>query len=105
MGEALTPEMFRSRYSNVFSGTADWQAIAAEESQTYDWQGDSTYVQNPPFFENMAATVNGSSTADITGARLLALLGDSITTDHISPLAQSKLTAPRAATCRAMTCP
>jgi len=94
MGEALTPEMFRSRYSNVFSGTADWQAIAAEEGQTYDWQGDSTYVQNPPFFENMAATVNGSSTADITGARLLALLGDSITTDHISPAGAIKTDGP-----------
>jgi aconitate hydratase len=94
MAEALTPDMFRSRYSNVFSGTADWQAIAAEESQTYDWQGDSTYVQNPPFFEDMAATVNGSSSTDITGARLLALLGDSITTDHISPAGAIKTDGP-----------
>ena len=85
MAKALTPDMFRSRYSNVFKGTTDWQAIAAEASQTYDWQGHSTYVQNPPFFDHMAATVNGRSAADIAGARPLALLGDSITTDHISP--------------------
>ena len=94
MAAALTPEMFRSRYGNVFSGTADWQAIAAEESQTYDWQGDSTYVQNPPFFDDMAATVNGSSFADVTGARPLALLGDSITTDHISPAGAIKAASP-----------
>ena len=94
MTAALTPEMFRSRYSNVFTGTSDWQAIAAEESQTYDWQGDSTYVQNPPFFDNMAATVNGSSFADVIGARPLALLGDSITTDHISPAGAIKAASP-----------
>jgi len=94
MAAALTPEMFRSRYSNVFKGTADWQAIAAEESQTYDWKGDSTYVQNPPFFEDMSPSVNGSSVADITGARPLALLGDSITTDHISPAGAIKSDGP-----------
>ena len=94
MAAALTPEMFRSRYSNVFTGTSDWQAIAAEESQTYDWQGDSTYVQNPPFFANMAATVNGSSFTDVMGARPLALLGDSITTDHISPAGAIKAASP-----------
>ncbi|MGF1457572.1 MAG: aconitate hydratase AcnA [Leptolyngbyaceae cyanobacterium] len=85
MTEALTPDMFRSRYSNVFTGTQDWQAISATESQTYDWQGDSTYVQNPPFFAAMSPTVNGNGSTQIQGARLLALLGDSITTDHISP--------------------
>ncbi|MEM9818446.1 MAG: aconitate hydratase AcnA [Cyanobacteria bacterium P01_D01_bin.6] len=94
MAKALTPEMFRSRYGNVFAGTKDWQAIAAEASQTYDWQGDSTYVQNPPFFEAMSATVNGSSAANITGARPLALLGDSITTDHISPAGAIKTDSP-----------
>jgi aconitate hydratase len=94
MAAALTPEMFRSRYSNVFTGTTDWQAIAAEASQTYDWQSDSTYVQNPPFFEQMSATVNGSRAADITGARPLALLGDSITTDHISPAGAIKADGP-----------
>ncbi|MGF1520949.1 MAG: aconitate hydratase AcnA [Leptolyngbyaceae cyanobacterium] len=94
MATAVTPEMFRSRYSNVFTGNADWRAIAAEESQTYDWQADSTYVQNPPYFEGMAPTVNGSSTTDITGARPLAILGDSITTDHISPAGAIKSDSP-----------
>ncbi|MBE7382645.1 MAG: aconitate hydratase AcnA [Leptolyngbya sp. SIO1E4] len=94
MATAVTPEMFRSRYRNVFTGTPDWQEIAAEASQTYDWQADSTYVQNPPFFENMATTVNGSSSANITGARPLAILGDSITTDHISPAGAIKTDSP-----------
>ncbi|HEY9887389.1 MAG TPA: aconitate hydratase AcnA, partial [Candidatus Obscuribacterales bacterium] len=94
MAEALTPEMFRSRYGNVFAGTPDWQAIAAEASQTYDWQNDSTYVQNPPYFQDMATAVNGGSATDIHGARLLALLGDSITTDHISPAGAIKTDSP-----------
>ncbi len=94
MAAALTPEMFRSRYSNVFTGTEDWQAIATEASQTYPWQSASTYVQNPPFFEAMAPTVNGQAFSDIRGARLLALLGDSITTDHISPAGAIKTDSP-----------
>ena len=94
MATAVTPAMFRRRYSNVLTGTTDWQAIAAEASQTYSWQANSTYVQNPPFFEHMAPTVNGSSTADIAGARALAILGDSITTDHISPAGAIKTNSP-----------
>ena len=94
MAAALTPEMFRSRYSNVFTGTADWQQIATVDSQTYAWNGDSTYVQNPPFFEGMAASANGGGIVDIQGARPLALLGDSITTDHISPAGAIKTDSP-----------
>lgn len=94
MAAALTPDMFRSRYGNVFTGTEDWRAIATEDSQTYSWNNDSTYVQNPPFFEGMAATVNGQSFSDITAARPLALLGDSITTDHISPAGAIKSDSP-----------
>jgi len=94
MAEALTPDMFRSRYSNVFTGTADWQKIDTVDSKTYAWEADSTYVQNPPFFEGMAAEVNGSGMADIEGARPLALLGDSITTDHISPAGAIKTDSP-----------
>ena len=94
MAEALTPEMFRSRYSNVFSGTPDWQQIQTVDSKTYAWKGNSTYVQNPPFFEDMAPTVNGQAFADIQGARPLALLGDSITTDHISPAGAIKGDSP-----------
>jgi aconitate hydratase len=91
---ALTPEMFRSRYANVFTGDAEWQQIAAAESETYRWEGSSTYVQNPPYFEGMSPSVNGGSMTDIIGARPLALLGDSITTDHISPAGAIKQDSP-----------
>ncbi len=94
MTAALTPDMFRSRYSNVFTGTAAWQQIATPESQTYAWSGDSTYVQNPPYFTDMAPSVNGQAFADIYGARPLAILGDSITTDHISPAGAIKTDSP-----------
>ncbi|MGB3492770.1 MAG: aconitate hydratase AcnA [Elainellaceae cyanobacterium] len=94
MKAALTPEMFRSRYGNVFTGSEEWQAIATPDSKTYDWQGNSTYVQNPPFFEGMGAEVNGHSFSDVTGARPLAVLGDSITTDHISPAGAIKKDSP-----------
>ena len=91
---ALTPEMYRSRYSNVFTGDEAWQKIDTEESQTYQWQSGSTYVQNPPFFDGMGADINAGAIADIKGARLLALLGDSITTDHISPAGAIKAASP-----------
>ncbi len=91
---ALTPEMFRSRYSNVFTGDQEWQKIQAADSQTYDWDASSTYVQNPPFFEGMGAESSGDTTVNIQGARLLALLGDSITTDHISPAGAIKQDSP-----------
>jgi aconitate hydratase len=91
---ALTPEMYQSRYSNVFTGDEAWRQIETVDSQTYAWQGDSTYVQNPPFFEQMAPSVNGQAFADIKGARPLALLGDSITTDHISPAGAIKRDSP-----------
>jgi aconitate hydratase len=94
MAQALTPEMFRSRYGNVFTGTADWQEISTVDSQTYQWQDDSTYVQNPPYFAAMAPSVNGQAFADIHGARPLAILGDSITTDHISPAGAIKADSP-----------
>lgn len=92
--QALTPDMFRSRYSNVFTGDEAWQHIEAANTQTYAWNSGSTYVQNPPFFEGMSATVNGGAIADITGARPLAILGDSITTDHISPAGAIKPDSP-----------
>ncbi|MEL6327746.1 MAG: aconitate hydratase AcnA, partial [Cyanobacteria bacterium J06626_23] len=94
LGEALTPEMFRSRYSNVFTGNDAWKQIEAEETETYGWNSDSTYVQNPPFFEDMTASVNGGAFSNIAGARPLALLGDSITTDHISPAGAIKADSP-----------
>ncbi|HZD25429.1 MAG TPA: aconitate hydratase AcnA, partial [Alphaproteobacteria bacterium] len=79
----LTPAMFRQRYDNVFEGPAEWQKVKARDTLTYDWDAVSTYVKLPPYFEDMAAEAGGFS--DVTGARELALLGDSVTTDHISP--------------------
>jgi aconitate hydratase len=81
----LSPEMFASRYGNVFEGTKEWQEINATPTETYDWDDGSTYVRNPPYFHGMTMEVDDSRMADITGARMLAKLGDSITTDHISP--------------------
>ena len=85
MDAVLSPEMFASRYSNVFEGTKAWQDIRITESQTYDWDDGSTYVRNPPYFEGITMEVDDSRISDIMGARVLAKLGDSITTDHISP--------------------
>ncbi len=80
---ALTPAMFRARYDNVSEGPKEWQEITATAGITYDWGPGSTYVRFPPFFEGMGAEPD--SLAEVTGARLLAILGDSLTTDHISP--------------------
>jgi aconitate hydratase len=89
----LTPEMFKERYSNVFLGPKEWQAIGGNESgQTYTWQPKSTYVKNPPFFANMNKAPDKVN--DIVNARVLALLGDSITTDHISPAGSIKKDSP-----------
>jgi aconitate hydratase len=80
---SLTPEMFKARYSNVFEGPEAWRKVQAKDSLTYDWDAVSTYVKHPPYFEGMSAEAGGF--ADIVGARELAQLGDSVTTDHISP--------------------
>ena len=82
--QGRTPPMFRKEYAEVFSGDAQWQAIAVPQAATYVWQDDSTYIQHPPFFENIAG--DPPHVGDIHGARILALLGDSVTTDHILPL-------------------
>ena len=89
----LTPAMFKERYSDVFKGPEQWQAIGGDDSgKTYDWAPGSTYIQNPPFFEGMNKTAD--DTQDIKGARLLALLGRSTTTDHISPAGAIKSEGP-----------
>jgi aconitate hydratase len=92
MDQALSPAMYGNRYANVFEGGEEWQAVEAGSGRTYDWQDDSTYVRHPPFF----AETDGGSDAitDITGARLLALLGDSVTTDHISPAGSIQADSP-----------
>jgi aconitate hydratase len=76
-------EFFQKRYADVFKGDKEWQALEVPTGETYAWQGDSTYVKNPPYFEGM--TMQPPGVKPIVGAKALALLGDSITTDHISP--------------------
>jgi aconitate hydratase len=83
LGRAVTPDMFEKRYGDVFTGDAAWQAIDSGGGLTFQWDEQSTYIQHPPYFDGMTTAPPGA--ADITGARLLVLLGDSITTDHISP--------------------
>src|SRR5690606_27382645 len=85
-------DMFRSRYAGVFKGDKHWQSIAVEGSETYGWNSSSTYVQNPPYFEDL--TMEPKPVRDEVSARLLALLLDSITTDHISPAGSFKSTTP-----------
>ena len=92
MQASLTPEMFRKRYSNVFAGAAEWQKIKTAGGMTYEWEDDSTYVKLPPLFQAMPRTPE--KVTDVAGARLLALLGDSITTDHISPAGDIKKSSP-----------
>jgi aconitate hydratase len=90
--QAVTAELFRETYADVLKGDARWQGIQVVASETYAWNGSSTYVANPPYFEGMTLTPPGI--APITGARCLAVLGDSITTDHISPAGNIKLDSP-----------
>ena len=90
---AVTSEQFKTRYANVFTGPEQWQKIAVEKGETYSWDNNSTYVQNPPYFEGMAKTGTATLT-NITGARALALFGDSVTTDHISPAGSIKAESP-----------
>ncbi len=88
----LSPEMYRSRYANVFEGPAQWRAVQVAGSETYSWEDGSTYVRFPPFFAGMSKTPEPRQ--DILGARPLAMLGDSITTDHISPAGAIKRDSP-----------
>ena len=88
----LTKEMFSTRYADVFKGPPEWQAVKAEKSETYSWDAKSTYVANPPYFEGMSITPD--AVKDISGARPLAILGDSVTTDHISPAGSIKKDSP-----------
>jgi aconitate hydratase len=88
----VTAEMFARRYSDVFKGDKQWQAIKVAGGETYGWPMGSTYVQNPPYFEGM--TMEPKPLTDIANARILGLFGDSITTDHISPAGSIKTSSP-----------
>ncbi len=93
VASCLTREQFLKRYGEVFKGPKQWQAIGVETgSATYGWSDGSTYVKNPPYFEGI--TMEPKPTGDIRGARILAVLGDSITTDHISPAGNIRKTSP-----------
>jgi len=88
----ITPEQFRRQYADVFTGNDLWQAIPVAEGELYRWRADSTYIQEPPFFVNM--TPEAPPIRPIRGARVLVVVGDSITTDHISPAGSIKRDSP-----------
>ena len=92
MAANIDDTMFRNRYGNVYAGDAKWRGIEIEGSDTYQWRAGSTYVANPPYFEGM--TMTPAPVTDIIEARPLAILGDSITTDHISPAGSIKADSP-----------
>jgi aconitate hydratase len=92
MMRSVTSEMFRKTYADVFEGDERWRKLNVPEGNRFDWAPDSTYIRKPTFLEGM--TMSAEAPADITGARVLALLGDSVTTDHISPAGSIKPDSP-----------
>ncbi|MGH3902280.1 MAG: aconitate hydratase [Pseudonocardiaceae bacterium] len=89
---AISQEMFAKDYDDVFAGDARWQSLPTPEGETFSWDPESTYVRKPPYFEGM--TAQPPPVADISGARVLAMLGDSVTTDHLSPAGTIKEDSP-----------
>lgn len=83
VSQSISPEIFNSQYSRVFEGDETWKSLEAPQSDIYEWDTESTYIQEPPFFDDFP--LEPEDPGDIEGANVLALLGDSITTDHISP--------------------
>ncbi|GAB3676063.1 aconitate hydratase AcnA [Angustibacter aerolatus] len=92
VASSLNREMFTRDYADVFAGDERWQGLPTPTGDTFEWDGGSTYVRKPPYFDGMQA--EPSPVTDITGARVLALLGDSVTTDHISPAGSIKADSP-----------
>jgi aconitate hydratase A / 2-methylisocitrate dehydratase len=92
MLKAVTADMFRRSYNDVFRGDARWQSLPVPEGSVFAWDGESTYVRKPTFLEGM--TMDPAPLTDIAGARVLAVLGDSVTTDHISPAGSIKVDSP-----------
>lgn len=90
--EHVTRDLFRDTYANVFSGDAHWRDVVAPKGETYGWDANSTYVRDPPYF--IGLTKQPKAISDIVGARILALFGDKITTDHISPAGSIKAASP-----------
>ena len=91
---SIDSEMFRHSYASVFAGDANWASIKVPAGKLYSWDAKSTYVKNPPYFEGM--TMTPAPLSDVRSARVLALLGDSVTTDHISPAGNISKTSPAA---------
>jgi aconitate hydratase len=94
IADNVDSDMFKHGYSSVFQGDEHWNSIEVPQGQIYRWESESTYVRNPPYFDGMGMTPPG--VADIRNARVLALLGDSVTTDHISPAGNIAKTSPAA---------
>uniref|UniRef100_A0A831TI28 Aconitate hydratase n=3 Tax=Thermorudis TaxID=1649508 RepID=A0A831TI28_9BACT len=92
MEKAIGPELFVERYRDVFTGDERWRSLPVPEGDLYEWDPDSTYIQEPPFFEDLP--LEPTPLADIRGARVLAVLGDSVTTDHISPAGSIPVNSP-----------
>jgi aconitate hydratase len=92
MASAITSEMFRKSYSEVYAGDERWRGLPVPKGETYAWEQDSTYIRQAPYFDDM--TLQPSGIEDIEGARVLAVLGDSVTTDHISPAGSIKKDGP-----------
>ncbi|PRY90186.1 aconitate hydratase AcnA [Donghicola tyrosinivorans] len=90
--KTVTRESFQSKYADVFKGDEKWQAVEVSGGETYDWPPSSTYIQNPPYFQGMSP--EKGSISNIEGARVLAILGDMVTTDHISPAGSFKESTP-----------
>ena len=92
ISQAISSEMFKRDYSSVFAGDHRWTSLDTPTGKTFEWDRESTYVRKPPYFEGMSR--NPSPVSDISGARVLAKLGDSVTTDHISPAGSIKVDSP-----------
>ena len=90
--KSISPKMFKARYGDVFKGDKNWRGVTTSKGETYAWDNKSTYVQNPPYFAGMQ--MNPKPVTNITGAKILGLFGDKITTDHISPAGSIKAASP-----------
>ncbi|EBA16331.1 aconitate hydratase [Roseobacter sp. SK209-2-6] len=90
--QTVTREAFQSKYADVFKGDEKWQAVETTDAETYDWPAASTYIQNPPYFQGMGS--EPGTISNIEGAKVLAVLGDMVTTDHISPAGSFATTTP-----------
>ncbi|MCE8546039.1 aconitate hydratase AcnA [Ruegeria pomeroyi] len=90
--QTVTREAFQSKYADVFKGDEKWQAVETTDAETYDWPATSTYIQNPPYFQGMGT--EPGTISNISGAKVLAILGDMVTTDHISPAGSFATTTP-----------